>query len=43
VSWKLVFAEQALKDAKKLAAAGLKPKAQDVLAVQRPLSKSATL
>jgi len=31
VSWELVFAEQALKDAKKLAASGLKPKAQDVL------------
>ena len=33
VSWKVVFAKQALKDAKKLAASGLKPKALDLLAV----------
>jgi toxin YoeB len=33
VSWELVFAMQALKDAKKLADSGLKPKAQDLLAV----------
>lgn len=36
MSWQVVFAKAALKDAKKLAAAGLKPKAQallDVLAV----------
>jgi toxin YoeB len=33
VSWELVFAKQALKDAKKLAANGLKPKAQELLAV----------
>lgn len=33
VSWEVVFAKQALKDAKKLAASGLKPKAQDLLAV----------
>ena len=33
VSWALVFAKQALKDANKLAASGLKPKAQDLLAV----------
>ncbi len=33
MSWDLVFAKQALKDAKKLAASGLKPKAQDLLAV----------
>jgi toxin YoeB len=33
VSWEVVFAKQALKDAKKLAAGGLKPKAQDLLAV----------
>lgn len=33
VSWAIVFAKQALKDAKKLAASGLKPKAQEVLAV----------
>jgi toxin YoeB len=33
VSWGVVFAKQALKDAKKLAASGLKPKAQDLLTV----------
>lgn len=33
VSWQIVFAKQALKDAKKLAASGLKPKAQELLAV----------
>ena len=33
VSWEVVFAKQALKDAKKLAASGLKSKAQDLLAV----------
>jgi len=33
VSLELVFARQAMKDAKKLAASGLKPKAQEVLAV----------
>ena len=33
VSWELVYAKQALKDAKKLAANGLKPKAQKLLAV----------
>jgi len=36
VSWRLVYTKQAQKDAKNLAAAGLKPKAQallDVLAV----------
>jgi len=33
VIWKLVFAKQAMKDAKKLAASGLKPKAQELLAV----------
>jgi toxin YoeB len=31
--WQLVYAKQAQKDAKKLAAAGLKPKAQELLAV----------
>ncbi len=31
VSWKLVYAKQALKDAKKLTASGLKPKAQELL------------
>jgi Txe/YoeB family toxin of toxin-antitoxin system len=33
VSWRVVFSKHALKDAKKLAAAGLKPKAQELLAV----------
>lgn len=33
MSWQLVFARQAQKDAKKLAAAGLKPKTNDLLAV----------
>jgi len=33
VSWKVVFAKHATKDASKLAAAGLKPKAQELLAV----------
>jgi Txe/YoeB family toxin of toxin-antitoxin system len=33
VSWEIVFARQAMKDAKKLAARGLKPKAQELLAL----------
>ena len=33
VSWEIVFAKQAMKDAKKLAASGLKPKAQEPLAL----------
>jgi len=33
VSWEIVCAKQAMKDAKKLAASGLKSKAQEVLAV----------
>jgi len=33
VSWEVVFAKQAVKDAKKLSASGLKPKAQELLAV----------
>ena len=33
MSWAVVFAKQALKDAKKLAASGLKPKAQELLAL----------
>ncbi len=33
MSWALVFAKHALKDAKKLAASGLKPKAQALLAL----------
>ena len=33
MKWSIVYAKQALKDAKKLAAAGLKPKAQELLEV----------
>jgi Txe/YoeB family toxin of toxin-antitoxin system len=33
VSWQLVYAKQAIKDAKKLVASGLKPKALELLAV----------
>jgi len=33
VSWQVVFAKQAIKDASKLAASGLKPKAADLLAI----------
>jgi toxin YoeB len=33
VTWRLVFTRQARKDARKLAAAGLKPKAQELLSV----------
>jgi Txe/YoeB family toxin of toxin-antitoxin system len=33
VSWAVVFAKQAMKDAKKLAASGLKSKAQELLEV----------
>jgi Txe/YoeB family toxin of toxin-antitoxin system len=33
VNWELVYAKQALKDAKKLAASGLKQKAQTILAI----------
>ncbi len=33
VTWKLVYAKPALKDASRLAASGLKPKAQELLAV----------
>ena len=33
MSWKLVYTKQAQKDAEKLAAAGLKPKAQSLLAI----------
>jgi Txe/YoeB family toxin of toxin-antitoxin system len=32
-TWELVFAKHAVKDAKKLAASGLKPKAQELLTV----------
>jgi toxin YoeB len=39
VSWQIVYAKQALKDAKKLKAAGLKPKAEELLEIlaQNPL------
>ncbi|MBI3481032.1 MAG: Txe/YoeB family addiction module toxin [Nitrosomonadales bacterium] len=33
MSWEVVYAKQAMKDAKKLAASGLKSKAQELLAV----------
>jgi len=33
VSWQLVYAKQALKDAKKLSASGLRPKAEQLLAI----------
>lgn len=33
MSWQLIFTKQAQKDAKKLLAVGLKPKAQELLAV----------
>ena len=33
VSWEVVYAKQAIKDAKKLAASSLKPKAQELIAV----------
>jgi len=33
VTWKLVYTKQAEKDAKKLASSGLKPKAQELLAL----------
>jgi len=35
VSWTIVYSKQAIKDAKKLKAAGLKPKAEALLAVLR--------
>lgn len=33
MSWEVVYAKQAMKDAKKLAASGLKPKAQELIAL----------
>ncbi len=33
MSWRLVYTRQAQKDAKKLASSGLKPKAQELLAI----------
>ncbi len=35
MSWELVYSKQALKDAKKLKAAGLKPKAEELLEILR--------
>jgi len=35
VSWKLVFTRQARKDAKKLSASGLRPKAEELLDILR--------
>ncbi|MBN1435307.1 Txe/YoeB family addiction module toxin [Candidatus Fermentibacterales bacterium] len=35
MTWRLVYARQAAKDARKLAAAGLKPKAEVLLAILR--------
>ncbi len=35
MSWRVVFTKQAQKDAKKLSAAGLKPKAEELLAILR--------
>ena len=35
MSWKIVFTKQAQKDARKLAAAGLKSKAEELLAILR--------
>jgi Txe/YoeB family toxin of toxin-antitoxin system len=41
VTWKLVYTKHAQKDAKKLASSGLKPKAQELLALiaEDPYSK----
>jgi Txe/YoeB family toxin of toxin-antitoxin system len=33
VSWQVVYAKQAMKDAKKLAASGLRPRAQELLGI----------
>ncbi|MDR3390357.1 MAG: Txe/YoeB family addiction module toxin [Sulfuriferula sp.] len=33
MSWEVVYARQAVKDAKKLAASGLKPKAQELITI----------
>lgn len=35
VSWQLIFTKQANRDAKKLSASGLRPKAEDLLAILR--------
>ena len=41
MSWRLVFTRQAQKDAKKLTSSGLKPKAQQLLAIlaENPLQR----
>lgn len=35
MTWRVVFTKQAQKDAKKLTAAGLKPKAEEIIAILR--------
>ncbi len=42
MSWQLVFTRQAQRDAKKLSAAGLRPKAEDLLSIlsKNPFTKS---
>lgn len=42
--WKIVYSKQALKDSKKLNAAGLKPKAEELLAIlkRNPLQNPPT-
>jgi Txe/YoeB family toxin of toxin-antitoxin system len=35
VSWNIVYAKQALKDAKKLSSSGLRPKAEELLKILR--------
>lgn len=35
MTWKIVYAKQALKDAKKLSASGLRPKAEELLSILR--------
>ena len=44
MSWNIVYSKQALKDAKKLKAAGLKPKAEELLKILKtdPLQNSPT-
>lgn len=45
MTWQLVYSKQALKDAKKLKAAGLKPKAEELLEILKndPLQKPPSL
>ena len=44
MTWKLAFSKQALKDAKKVKAAGLKPKVEELLAIleQNPFQNPPT-